>query len=62
MLDLSETANKIVRKLNAGNLEEIGIDEVRDAIADEIFPAELRRDQAVLLEAMTLRKLFYSKL
>ena len=64
MDDLSEAANKIARKLiadgKAGKLPKIGIDEVRDAIAEEIFPEELGSSRAEQLEKLTLRKLIYS--
>ena len=38
-------------------LDKIGIDEVRDAIAERFFPKTLGRHLASQLEALTLRKL-----
>lgn len=60
-MDLSSTANKIATQLmldlKAGKHKAVGIEEVRDAIADEIFPAELGAFVGSQLEQMTLRKL-----
>ncbi len=62
-MDMSMTADRIATKLmadlKAGKLKAVGIDEVRDAIADEIFPAELGAFLGSQLEQMTLRKLVY---
>lgn len=61
MLDISEAAKVIADKLfadgKAGKLEKIGIDEVRDAIAEHTFPEVLGRVRAEQLEVLTLRKL-----
>lgn len=62
-MDMSAAAERIATKLmadlKAGKLKAVGIDEVRDAIADEIFPAELGAFRGSQLEQMTLRKLVY---
>ena len=62
-MDLSATASKIATQLmddlKAGKYQAIGIDEVRDAIADETFPVELGTLRASQLETLTLRKLIY---
>lgn len=61
MLDISEAAKTIASKLmadaKAGKLDKIGIDEVRDAIAEHTFPETLGRVRAEQLEVLTLRKL-----
>lgn len=61
MIDLSDAANNIARRLLAalkdGKLPSVGIDEVRDAIAEETFPEELGAFRAQQLEKLTLRKL-----
>lgn len=61
MIDVASTAEEIATKLladgKAGKLDKIGIDEVRDAIAERFFPKTLGRHLASQLEALTLRKL-----
>ncbi len=61
MIDIVSTAEEIAAKLladgKAGKLDKIGIDEVRDAIAERLFPNTLGNHQASQLERLTLRKL-----
>lgn len=61
MIDIPSAASEIASKLiadgRAGKLGKIGIDEVRDAIAEYTYPEVLGSTLAERLEMLTLRKL-----
>ena len=61
MIDIPSAASEIAAKLmadgKAGKLDKIGIDEVRDAIAEHTYPEVLGRVLAERLEVTTLLKL-----